>query len=95
MESLKNNKLLWAVVVVLVVNLGVLVGGNFVINKIADRVIEKLQKEYSPSPYGPGFDPDKIDPNSINKQKAYFKFSKETTGHNVIWRDEWEQNRGF
>lgn len=30
-------------------------------NQIADEVVKKLQKEYSPSPYGPGIDPDKID----------------------------------
>lgn len=34
------------------------------IDKICDRVIVKLQKEYSPGPYSPGFDPDKISPNS-------------------------------
>lgn len=30
-------------------------------DKIADAVVKKLQKEYCPSPYGPGIDPDKID----------------------------------
>jgi hypothetical protein len=33
-------------------------------SEIADEVVKKLQKEYCPSPYGPGIDPDKID---INK----------------------------
>jgi hypothetical protein len=41
------------------------VGGNFVLDKVADRVIQRLQRDYSPSPYGPGFDPDKIDMNKV------------------------------
>ena len=35
--------------------------------KIADVVVKKLQKEYSPSPYGPGINPDKIDLEKIKK----------------------------
>jgi len=55
-----NNKL-WVVGGLVAALLVVVVGGNWIIDKVADRVIQKLQKEYSPSPYGPGVDPDKID----------------------------------
>lgn len=34
---------------------------NILVNKVADQVVSKLMKEYSPSPYGPTIDPDKID----------------------------------
>ena len=48
----------------------ILVGmsSKFFVDKIADRVIQKLQKEYSPSPYGPGIDPDKLDPDKLKKK---------------------------
>lgn len=29
---------------------------------VTAQVIDSLRKEYSPGPYAPGFDPDKIDP---------------------------------
>ena len=56
-----NEKLKWVVGILAGFLLIVVVGGNFFVNKVADRVIQRLQKEYSPSPYGPGLDPDKID----------------------------------
>jgi hypothetical protein len=50
-----------------VVFLFLVLGNKIVIDKVADRVIQKLQREYSPSPFAPGFDPDKIDVNKIRK----------------------------
>ena len=44
-----------------------LVCNKIIVDKVADRVIQKLQREYSPSPFSPGFDPDKIDINKIKK----------------------------
>ena len=38
-----------------------------IVAKVADRVIHKLQRDYSPSPYGPGINPDKIDMDKIKK----------------------------
>jgi hypothetical protein len=43
------------------------VGGKVFIDKIADVVVEKLKQKYSPSPYGPGIDPDKIDMEKVRK----------------------------
>lgn len=37
--------------------------------KITKKVIEKLEKDYCPSPYGPGIDPDKIDLEKFLKNK--------------------------
>ena len=71
MDDLKNNKMVWVVAIFTVLNLAFFFGSKFVINKTADKVIEKLQKEYSPSPYGPGIDPDKVDPDALRKQRLY------------------------
>jgi len=43
---------------------------NFV-ETVADKVILKLQKEYSPSPYGPGLDPDKIDVTKFHNLRGH------------------------
>jgi hypothetical protein len=45
------------------------VGMKAVVNRAADTVIEKLQREYTPGPYQPGFDPDKVDP-SVFRQSG-------------------------
>jgi hypothetical protein len=63
-----GSRLFYIVIVLVVVLVVVGVGGKFLIDKIADRVIQKLQKEYSPSPYGPGLDPDKVDAESIRRK---------------------------
>lgn len=60
MNELQKNKIFWILLIITIVNVGALAFGKIVIDKAADRVIQKLQKDYSPSPYGPGFDPDKI-----------------------------------
>ncbi len=61
MDDLLKNKLFWVVIVIGVLFIGVIKGGDILVNRIADRAVEKLMKEYSPSPYGPGVDPDKLD----------------------------------
>jgi len=100
MDDLKKNKLFWVAIIFAVLNFGGFFVSKFVISKTTDKVIEKLQKEYSPSPYGPGLDPDKVDPESLKNQKVYFELRKNenqdvVTNQNVIWRQDWEQDRGF
>ena len=85
-----KNKLLLGVAFLTVANILFFVGGDVVINKIADRVVEKL-KRYSPSPYGPAFDPDKINFNRIQEKIVDFPQEQE----NVSWRQNWEKERGF
>ena len=65
---MNNNKLLWFMVILLTAGLVSVIGGKFLINKISDHVIQKLQREYSPSPYGPGINPDLIDLSKILKK---------------------------
>lgn len=73
MEYLKTNKVLWILLAVTIFNLTFFVAGKFLIDKAAERVIEKLQKDYSPSPYGPGLDPDKMSPEGFKASKAAFE----------------------
>lgn len=62
-----NSKLFWTVIILSVCMIAVGVANKILVDKIADRVILKLQKDYSPSPYGPGIDPDKLDANKLPK----------------------------
>lgn len=56
-----NTKVLSGVIIVLAFAMFMLIFKNILVNKVADQVVSKLMKEYSPSPYGPTIDPDKID----------------------------------
>jgi hypothetical protein len=98
MNNKNSNKLLWIVIILTVVMVGVGLGSKVLVDKVADRVIQKLQKEYSPSPYGPGIDPDKLDPEKLRKGPAgppitnppATKVTQPTTGG---WDGEWEKQR--
>ncbi len=68
MDDLLKNKLFWIVVVIGIAFLGVIKGGDVLVDRIADKAVEKLMKEYNPSPYGPGVDPDKIDAEQMRRQ---------------------------
>lgn len=69
LDTLFKNKLFWAIVVVATLMIGVVGVKTILVEKIADRVIEKLQKGYAPGPYAPGFDPDRVNPNTLRPQK--------------------------
>lgn len=46
------------------------IGGKLVVDKVTEKVIKEMRREYSPGPYNPGFDPDKVDPNFFKNQQA-------------------------
>lgn len=84
-DFIDKNKQLLTVLLVLAIGLGVSVFGmNFIVEKASQRVIQKLQRDYSPahSPYGPGIDPDKIDPPGPRKTPA-----------KTTWDNDWEKDR--
>lgn len=58
----KNNKFLWVVAAVFVINIA-LVGHFILVRQVTNSVVNKLQREYSPGHAVPGLDPDKINPN--------------------------------
>lgn len=85
MTNLLNNKLFWVFIVFCFLTSFTVLFSNKIVNlaiqnhydEIADVIIKKLQKEYSPSPYGPGLNPDKIDFDSM--------LSPQTTDWESIW----------
>lgn len=98
---MNNNQRIILIIVAAVVG-GLLllnVGGKILIDKTADRVIEKIYKEYSPSPYGPGVDPDKVDINAFHRmQQGSPQPQKTTMGTQIgdpysTWERQWEANR--
>lgn len=107
MENLKNNKILGILVVVTIFNIGAFIIGHIIVEKTTERVLQRLKKEYSPSPYGPGYDPDKLRPEIFNSPKLNSKTkvmfdeklrqSKEemtkVISDSEEWRDNWENSR--
>lgn len=107
MNDLLKNKLFWVVAFVTLMNISFFVIGKIVIDKAADSVIERLEKNYSPSPYGPGFDPDKVDVvrqlvYELKKYNENGEVRERTTSRELSdmiedadrWRAEWERERG-
>lgn len=96
-----SNKLLWVVIILTVVMVVVGLGSKFVVDKVADRVIQKLQKEYSPSPYGPGIDPDKLDVEKMKRSgvpplkvsQPLPAAAKNDVDGNATWEANWEKQR--
>lgn len=61
-----NKENLKMVAVLLALLIGSLVVNNVVMTeKVAQRVVQILKREYVPGPYQPGFDPDKVPPGSV------------------------------
>lgn len=96
--NLLDNKLVWLVAFMTVFNVGMFLGFKVLVNKTADQVIEKLQKDYSPSPYGPGFNPDKVNPDSMRRKEVLFyegqgEFLSQEVTAAEIWQAKWESDR--
>jgi ABC-type cobalt transport system substrate-binding protein len=66
-----KNKVILVVVIFVVSIMVFSIGGNFLVDRIADRVIQKIRQEYSPSRYGPGIDPDKVEIDRNKLEKKY------------------------
>ena len=98
MDNLFKNKLFWLCMGLFVFNIFFFAAGKVVVDKTADEVIERLESEYSPSPYGPGFDPDIVEPEAI-RQKSYYELKKNDPITEISeateWSENWEHDRGF
>lgn len=98
MEDLLKNKLFWVVAIVTLMNMSFFVIGKIVIDKATDSVIERLEKDYSPSPYGPGFDPDKVDVVIQLDDQVYERATSREMSDMIDdadrWRVSWEKERG-
>jgi len=56
-----NKKLLYVFFALTALLVAFSLGVDFFVEKVSERVIYKLRQDYSPSPYGPTIDPDKLD----------------------------------
>jgi hypothetical protein len=83
-----NKKFILPVIVlVAALFIGVVVS-EVVIRKISDRVINRLKREYTPGPYSPGFDADKLNPNYMQNPQSLPENQK------TQWNEDmWEKSR--
>ena len=95
MNELMNNKMAWLAAFLVGANLLFYFGWTILVDKAADRVIQKLEKEYSPSPYGPGLDPDKVDPGSLRNElhANVWEDLERSITEQEAWRSSWEKER--
>jgi len=77
---MKQNKLVLIIGFALFVNVMGFFMSDIILDKVADRVIQKLQKDYSPAkpPYGPGINSDVISDNAFK--------------HPTLWQQSWKEN---
>lgn len=66
MIEFNNRNILVIIALFSSILFGVVLINNLMIDKITEKVIFELKREYTPGPYDPGFDPDKV-PTNINK----------------------------
>ena len=91
---MKENKFFWIMIFLTLIVLFIGFGNKLIVDKITDQVILKLQKDYCPSPYGPGLDPDKIDPDKIIKKDQLKNIKKVTFEEKPVeWDINWEKQR--
>jgi len=92
-RELLENKWVRVVGILLIVFLALVFFNNAIVERTADRVIEKLQKEYTPGPYAPGFDPDKVNPDLWKDSRRAAIPSIEWRDPNDTWDEDWEVQR--
>ena len=68
---MENNKvivIILAIVFVIMVNIiGFKIEERVLETRVTQRVMDQLKRTYTPGPYSPGFDPDKVDPRSMQR----------------------------
>ena len=89
LNKLMENKLAVVAVVVLAGILLLFLASSVIMDKVADKVIEKLRQEYTPGPYVPGFDPDKVNPNFWRQQQPDYAPPRRAGS----WDSDWETER--
>jgi hypothetical protein len=85
-----KNILRIAAIVMVSLVFGSMIFGGIILDRLADKVIERMEKPYSPSPYGPGLDQDRLD--------GFRASISDETGKPVKydaegWTDRWEASR--
>jgi|SaaInlV_100m_DNA_2_1039680.scaffolds.fasta_scaffold02148_6 hypothetical protein len=90
LKQILENKLMWVAGAIAVALLFVSLAGPVIVDRITDKVVERLMKDYSPGPYFPGIDPDKVNPN-IWRDKTANKAIRFEPENN--WESQWEEQR--
>lgn len=91
-----NKKVLLPIISFVVVTIICFIFGNIFINKLTDRIIERVKieimRDYVPGPYSPGFDPDKVNSKikTINSIPIPVKLEVKTPQE---WNETWEKSR--
>ena len=86
-----NSKLSVVIAVVLGIVM-IFLGGKVLKDKIAKQVIEEFRRGYTPGPYQPGFDPDKVNPNAFT-QPPVTKPAHGEMPSPKSWNEMWEAQR--
>jgi len=68
------------------------VGMKAITNSTTDAVIEKLQR-YTPGPYHPAFDPDKVSPDLWRQGQGQQPSPQQPNDPNDPWHDNWTKLR--
>jgi hypothetical protein len=87
-NEFKNNKAAFWTVVILGINVLLFTVIEVATWRATNKVIQRLQKDYSPSPYGPGLDPDRVNIDSLRKKTSSIAEPRRTT-----FLDQWESDR--
>jgi hypothetical protein len=96
-DTLKKSVLFWVVIGFTALNLSAFLFSKYIVHQTTQRVLEKLQKEYSPSPYGPGFDPDKMNLDGLKQPAPGGAIPVAFTEgqQDAEWEADWDKQRGF
>ena len=77
MEKTMVYTIIGGILLIVIINI---VGFKIIEQRVTNRVIETLRRDYTPGPYTAGYDPDKID----------FKAFRGTSSN---WTADWEAKR--
>lgn len=86
MSDLLNNKLVWLAGLLVLFNVMFFFGSKLIVDKAVDKVMDKLER-YSPSPYGPSYDPDKMTPETLKRRALLQTYLEQKAGGRAILLD--------
>jgi len=93
LKTLWQNPWVRVVAILFCVFIFLFVNNKMMVEKTADRVIEKLKKDYVPGPYAPGFDPDKVNPDLWKSEESALRNAQWRDEPKDNWKEDWEAQR--
>ena len=86
---MNRNMLKVVAAIVIGLLLSTVILGEVFMGRLTDKVIERMEKPYSPSPYGPGLDPDQLDGFRATIEEE----GKSVSFDEAAWTKRWEASR--